>query len=122
MAERYVCKNNGSVRLPITDGVYETDGISLDHETGTLTVAFYDVDGNIVTPSAGVVDHAMESTTDGQWFGASSGDSPIDATACGANAAYTIPVYNGPAQKGRIEFTGIAGASISYAVATFWRK
>lgn len=121
MAKIYDVKHNDSTELPILDGTYETGDISTDYETGTLTVAFYDSDGNIVTPTGGTIGHAMEAM-DQQWLGASSGDSPIDATLCGATATYTIPVYNGPAKKGRVTFTGITGATIAYAKAQFWRE
>lgn len=120
MARRIEVKYNGLNKLPIIDGTYETSDSMDQTETGTLTVAFYDVDDNIVTPDAGSIGHAMMAM-DQQWFGASSGDSPIDATLCGGDAGYTIPVYNGPTEKGRVTFTGITGATIAYAKAVFWR-
>jgi hypothetical protein len=115
-------KFNNATELPIADGEYTTaileDNSSLSHPYSFLAVAFYDVNDDIVTPSAGTVEAKM-SPIKGQWLSPSSGDQLIDATLTGADATYTPPLFHGPALKGKIVFAGIAGAS--YAKAFFWR-
>ena len=112
-------KFEDSINIPITDGEYFTDDLSAVHSTGVFIVAFYDVNNEIITPSAGTVDHAM-SPVQGQWQESSSSPDPIDATTCGPDATYEVPTYLGPAIKGRIELAGIAGAE--YCRAYFWRS
>jgi len=109
---------NDSINIPVEDGEYFTGVLSAARETGTLIVAFYNANDEIVTPTSGTINHSM-SPIEGQWQTSSSGGSPINAVNCGANALYEVPVYNGPAIRGRIILTGIVGAD--YCRAYFWR-
>lgn len=119
MSQRYFIKSNGSDVLPVTDGTLTTDAISTDYETGVFVVAFYDAGGDIVTPTAGTVKPEM-SPISGQWLTPSSGDATINAVDCIAGlATYEAPVFNGPAEQGRLTFAGITGATT--AKAYFWR-
>ncbi len=109
----------GSINIPIDDGTYFTERLSTHHSTGALVVAFYDASGSTVTPTGGTISHRA-SPIEGQWLSSSSGSNPINASDCGAEAAYEIPVYNGPAIMGRITLEGVDGAS--YCRAYFWRE
>ena len=125
MAKTYHVKNvGGGTRLPITDGTLSTfnqigDDIDIGTETGVFIVAFYDSNGDPVTPSAGTITPEM-SPIAWQWQQAGSGDLVIDATKVEAGlSTYSMPSFAGPAIEGRLTFAGIAGASS--AVAYFWR-
>ena len=121
MAKVYSVKtDSGSSELPITNGFYYTDVMNKGHEAGTFAIAFYDVNGDIVTPTGGTITTAME-IIDGQWHGPSSGANPISAIDCGTDGAYEIQAYNGPATRGRITLNGIAGVDIDHVKAEFWR-
>ena len=116
-----VKKNNGDINLDIGNGVLFTpashEDVNMRLGRGIFFIAFYDVTGQIVTPTAGTIKVEV-SPIDGQWF-ESAGAPVIDATTAGAIAAYTPPVFDGPFTTGRLTFDGITGAS--YANAFFWR-
>lgn len=114
MSQRY--RINGLV----SDGVFYTGDMSADYTLGTFSIAFFDVGGNIVTPTAGTINHRME-TIPGQWHQSSSGEAPINAIDCGSEASYQMPVYNGPAIKGRLTLTGVTGA-VSFQAEFFRAK
>lgn len=122
MARIYkVLDDSGNDLLPVADATLMT-GENMNtgtFETGTLTVQFFDANEEPVTPTGGTVVPEMSATPDGQWFAPGSGDTTINAIDAGINAGYTIPVFNGPAYKGRITLSGITGAV--YCKASFWR-
>lgn len=113
--------HNGSDELPITDGMYYTGGMSrVLYETGIFSVAFYDSDGNIVTPTDGTIQPRGE-LEKGSFGAPGDGDTTIQASETGATFTYSTPVFTGPMQSGRITFASITGENIAYAKATFWR-
>lgn len=125
MAKIYHVKTSGSLtRLPVTDGTLSTyqqigDDIDIGTETGVFIIAFYDSNGDPVTPAAGTITPEM-SPLPGQWQRAGTGDAVIDATKVEAGlSTYSMPTFAGPAIEGRLTFAGIAGADS--AVAYFWR-
>jgi hypothetical protein len=124
MARTIFVKSGGDTKLPIADGTLETDllekNLSLSDEGGMFVIAFYDVAGDIVTPTAGTIAAEM-SPIKGQWQGPSSGDASINASLTGPSATYTMPRFDGPAAQGRLTFSGIAGAGVDHAIAYFWR-
>lgn len=121
MAKVYSVKtDSGSSELPITNGFYYTDVMNKGHETGTFAVAFYDSSGAIVTPTAGTITPEME-LIEGRWGAPGVGDTVIPASSVSDAVGESVPVFNGPASRGRIELAGIAGAGIAYAKAEFWR-
>lgn len=117
MAKRFYI--NDSVLNPVNDGVFETGVQQVEFETGVFIIAFYDAQGEPVTPTAGTVKPEM-SPVKGQYLEPSSGDITIDATTAGdGSASYKMPVFIGPAIGGRIELDGIVGAE--QYTAYFWR-
>lgn len=118
-------KHNDSIDIPVTDGVYETDLIDERFRNGVFVIIFFDIDGNIVTPDGGSIEPRMatfinKDTGEGQWLTSSSGDKVVIATDVKAgDADYTLPVFQGPTIKGKMELTGITGAD--YCRAFFWR-
>ena len=120
MSQRYYVLSGESAVLPITDGTLLTEDISVDYENCVFVVAFYDAQGDAVTPSAGTIKPEM-SPIKGQWQEPSSGDITIDATKCIAGlSTYAIPTFDGPTELGRLTFAGITGAAS--ATAYFWRS
>ena len=118
----YVKAADGSDSLPVGDGTLLTNEMLnvTDFGTGVLAVAFYDANGDLVTPTAGTIT-PEGSPIEGQWLTPSSGDSVIQATAVIAGSAtYAMPVFTGPVIQGRITFAGIIGAVT--AKAYFWRE
>ena len=125
MAKIYHVKTSGSLtRLPVADGTLSTyrqigDDIDIGTETGVFIIAFYDSNGDPVTPTAGTITPEM-SPLQGQWQRAGTGDAVIDATKVEAGlSTYSMPTFAGPAIEGRLTFAGITGADS--AVAYFWR-
>ena len=125
MAKQYFVRNaTGGKVLPISDGTLTTSfdgGYNLDiqDESGAFIIAFYDANGDPVTPSLGTITPEM-SPIAGQWQKAGSPDLVINAAqVIAGTAAYTIPTFPGPAIEGRVTFAGITGATT--AVAYFWR-
>ena len=120
----YVNDGAGSTTLPIDDGVLTTfaqpgSEIDISTESGVFVIAFQDANGDPVTPTGGTITPEM-SPIEGQWQGAGGGDVIINAVdVIAGSAAYTLPVFPGPAREGRLTFSGITGA-VS-AVAYFWR-
>lgn len=118
-------QDNESVEVPIADGFYETGLIVDKFRDGALIITFHDSSGNLVTPTAGHVKAEMATyhntvNDDTQWLTPSSGDYPILAVdVVAGRALYTPPSFRGPSLKGRIELSGIQGAS--YCKAFFWR-
>jgi hypothetical protein len=118
MAERFYFTDSGSIELPI-DGTFTSDLYPIELGKGYIVIAFYDSNGDIVTPSAGTCTVEV-SPIKGQWHnGVSSGDAVIDATLAGAAATYTIPLFEGPQTQARITLASVAGAD--HAVGYIWR-
>ncbi len=121
----FPCMADGQAVIPVNDGVFETPAIPYHSRTWantiefTLRVAFYaDADcKQIVTPTAGVIVPEMEAIA-GQWHKPSNASS-INATQCGEQATYEIPLFSAPATKGRITVSGVTGAA--YMRANFVR-
>lgn len=123
MATMYYVKTaDGSDKLPVSNGVLYTGEMLnvTEFGTGVFVVAFYDANGDSVTPTAGSI-NPEGSPIDGQWLAPSSGDATISATDVVAGSAlYSVPVFTGPVSQGRLTFAGITGASS--AKAFFWRE
>ena len=119
MTERVYFKDeNGAIELPITDGTLYTDKIPSNYAKSCVVIAFYDANGDIVTPTSGTCS-VEASPIDDQWFaGVSSGDSVIDVTKAGDEATYNIPVFESVVVQARITFAGVTGAD--HAIAFVW--
>jgi hypothetical protein len=117
--------DNKSINIPITDGTYETGLIAERFREGVFIIIFFDIAGNIVTPTAGTIKAHMapfkHPTKDQfQWLEPSSGDITINASSVIAGLAlYTLPLFIGPSVKGRMILNGITGAD--HCQAFFWR-
>ncbi len=125
MAKIYYVKNaTGGKTLPVADdtlSIFDQTGSEVDisTESGVFIIAFFDANGDPVTPTGGTIIPEM-SPIAGQWQQAGAGDTTINATSVIAGAAtYNIPVFSGPAREGRLTFSGITGATS--AIAYFWR-
>lgn len=116
MARRYVIEGD------VADDIFYTEEMSADYGFAQIFVAFYDVNGDPVTPTAGTIAHDMQGV-EGQWLGASAGDSPINAIDCiaaPASSTYITPTYKGLCTMGRIQLDSIAGADTFKAVIARW--
>lgn len=117
--------NNESIKIPVADGTYETGLISERFRNGIFVIVFFDVDGNIVTPTGGYIEPRMATfivpgTTQGQWLEPSGGDERILAINVKAgDATYTPSLFHGPTVKGKMKLVGIEGAD--HCKAFFWR-
>ena len=99
---------DGDELIPIVDDthfltVYEGFAVTDVH------VAFYDADGDIVTPTGGTVT-VSGSIVDGQWQAPSIGGE-IDATEAGAEATYDVARIEAPVSRLRAVASGITGAA-----------
>jgi hypothetical protein len=117
-------KHNDSIDIPVTDGTYETGLIAERFRNGIFIIVFFDSDGNIVTPTSGMITPRMATFYDnvkkqGQWLTSSNNVSirAVDVTADNSN--YTPPCFYGPTVKGKIKLEGITGAD--HCRAFFWR-
>ena len=120
----------GDYLAPVTDGTYYTkksdkngDDIFIEHKTGDFALCFYDADGETpVTPTAGTIAVYMSPFAD-TWLEPGVGDKVIDATTVKAAtdgiATYNLPMFVGGAVQGRIDLSGITGAT--YVKAQFRR-
>lgn len=121
----FYLKHNNDETIPITDGIYETDGIPTRFRNGQFIIVFFDANGNLVTPTAGSIKPEMATyyntlKQEGQWLVASGGDVVINASdVIAGSAEYTPPLFCGPSQKGRMRLSNIAGAD--HCKAFFWR-
>lgn len=112
---------DGSEVLPVADGIYYTaanmGGSSADN-CQVYVEFFTDSAGTVLaSPSAGTV--TASGTPMGEaWLAPSSG-ATINAADVKLSATYTPPVFTGRMQRGRVGFSGIAGALT--ARVTFWR-
>lgn len=120
MSNKYYI-GGGKLQDVVNDTVLSTGEMRANASTGTFVISFYNDQDEPVTPTAGTVEHFV-STEKGQVMGCSSGDSPIDATACLVSpsvSTYVVPVYNGYIEQGHIKLVGITGAAKFSAY--FWR-
>ena len=120
-----VLNATGGTKLPIANGTLSTQvggikDMDIEQGTGVFIIAFYDANGDPVTPSAGTI-NPEASPIRGQWHAPSSGDATIDAIkVIAGSSTYSIPVFTGPVIAGRLTFAGITGAVTARAF--FWRK
>ena len=126
MPRKYNVLNvTGGAELPVANGTLSTQvadikDMDIDQGTGVFIIAFYDANGDPVTPSAGTI-IPEAAPIRGQWHAPSSGDATINATDVVAGSSlYAIPVFTGPVIAGRLTFTGILGAVTARAL--FWRE
>lgn len=120
MAKRYyIGGDNDGNKVPCADAVFETDKMSFNEESGVLFIAFYDSNGDIVTPTAGTVT-PEGSAIEGQWLTPSSGDAVIDCTeVIAGSATYTTPVFVGCCERVRITMADVDADSF---IAFIWKK
>ena len=120
----FFCMNaDGTTKLPVTNGTYETDDMALDFQQGAFFVAFFDANEAIVTPSDGTVQIQFKPVeTWDQWHpfvDASGNVMTINANTVGQQATYIVPQVCLPFQRGRMVLNGITGAVSCKAV--FWK-
>ena len=114
----YPIMHNGSERIPIEEGTYNSVIMPEDFQQGAFFLAFYNSNGGIVTPTAGTITVEL-SPIEGQWHGLNE-NGVITATTVGANATYVVPAFCTLVRQGRMRFdSAIAGGA--YCRAFFWR-
>lgn len=110
----------GSEILPTADATFYTDDIQggLANNWQAYVEFFSDAAGTVpVTPSGGTVTITAR-PMDNNYLPAPN-SAVITASACGSpNSSYTPPLFAGRVTKGRVVFSGIAGAA--FCRVTFW--
>jgi len=108
--------------VPVTDGSYYTRAINetgydglLEYQTGDFALCFYGADGVTPgTPTAGTITPLM-SPVENIWLAPGVGDTSISATTVTVEsdgiATYNLPMFIGGAIQGRIDLSGITGAT-----------
>jgi hypothetical protein len=79
-------KFKGDIRIPLDNARYFTDQMWLNPGQTAFTIAFYDGDDNIVTPTGGQIVPHLSPMAD-QYHQPGSGDLIIDAIKCGEFAS-----------------------------------
>lgn len=120
MANLYPVKNQaGGYVLPTANGQHITGLMSADYSIGQFYIEFFsDADGlNQVTPSGGLI--TVEGSPMGNVYLLAGNTSSILAENVAPSGGYEPPRFSGCMIRGRVSFSGIAGAP--FARATFWR-
>ena len=108
----------GSTLIPIAAGDFFVNDIDPSYERGQCCLAFYGPDGTtLATPLTGTIIFRA-SCIEGQFLRDSSSIT-VDATQVQAgDAAYTPPVFNGPAIRAKMTLAAITG--VSFVAAHYW--
>lgn len=119
MAKQYYFKDGNETFIPVADGDFFTENMDSGYSLGECIIQFYDETETPVTPSAGTITFSGM-PIDGQYHEPSNGTGIIDATTVIAgDATYEMPEFNGPCIRGRMNLSGVTGASLVRAY--HWR-
>lgn len=120
MANQYFFRDaNDNVRIPVADGQYFTGAMSADYLRGNCFLAFYDANGDLVTPTGGTITFDS-SAIEGQWLMAPSIQTINATDVIAGDALYTPPTFDAIVINTRMTLAGITGAT--HAEAFHWRE
>ncbi len=117
--QSYFKDNSGDTLIPIADGDFFTDDVSIIFPNGACWIRFYDADGvTPITPTGGTIDFKGTGIED-QYQ--ASADGQIDATTVTITDATYIPTrFQLPVIKSKMTLAGITGASFVKAFHLRW--
>lgn len=116
-SKRYIRKDNTNpeTRQQVSNATYYTKINDDNHfQSGMFVVAFYDINGDITTPTSGTLKVSV-SPIEGQWREIAT----LNATDCGESATYEYPILTGTMLQGKVEVSGVVGADSIEGF--FWR-
>ena len=101
----------GTTDIPVADGDFFTGDIDPAYDRGQCCLAFYNVAGELATPTGGTIIFRA-SCIAGQFLRDSVSTTIQANTVIAGDATYTIPVFNGPAERAKMTLSGVTGGGV----------
>ena len=119
MSKRYSFFGGGESLIPVIDGEYFTNDISLDFESGSCLLQFFGSDKTtVVTPTGGTIEFQSSSIGEQYQPSADGVINAVDVTI--TNAPYTATRFQAPVLKSKMILTGVTGANFVKAYHLRW--